>query len=385
MTLRVGMVTSEFPPDIGGVETYAWQLATALGRRPNLSVTVYVPRKSADIDPPPGVELKPFLASCKAIDWPKLKREPIDVWHALSAGHAWLAAESDSTVVSVHGNDFLTPYPLTMRPASIPIRLRPWVWTRLRPLWHRATRKMLRQALPQAGAIVANSRYTAETFLSLFPYCAPLMKIAWVGVDHGFFSVERSYPNQIPSLLSVCRLSEPRKNIDQVIRALAGLKARHKFRYTIVGDGALRSGLEALAISLDLQDCVCFRGWVSDAELKALYARADLFVLTASVLPNSHEGFGIVYLEAAACGVPSLAARLAGAVEAISEGKSGFFVGSPEIDEIRLALDDFLTGRISFESHVCRKFASSFSWEKVADIYEYAYQRAVHHGSHQAN
>ena len=61
MTLRIGLITSEFPPDLGGVETYAWQLASELGRRPGLQVTVYAPPKSATVSPPPGVTIKPIL------------------------------------------------------------------------------------------------------------------------------------------------------------------------------------------------------------------------------------------------------------------------------------------------------------------------------------
>ena len=75
MRLRIGLVTSEFPPDRGGVETYAWQLAKALGRRPSLQVTVYAPHKSASIAAPPGVTIKPILTSCMGLDWPKPERE----------------------------------------------------------------------------------------------------------------------------------------------------------------------------------------------------------------------------------------------------------------------------------------------------------------------
>ena len=101
---------------------------------------------------------------------------------------------------------------------------------------------------------------------------------------------------------------------------------------------------------------------------------ADLFVLTASIVPGSHEGFGIVYLEAAASGVPSLAARLAGAAEAVADGRSGFFVDTPDIASIRDALARFLAGDIRFDADTCRDFARGFDWKRVADVCEAAYR-----------
>jgi glycosyltransferase involved in cell wall biosynthesis len=378
MTIRIGLITSEFPPDLGGVETYAWQLAKELGRRPDLQVTVYAPPKSATVTPPPGVTLKPILQSCAGLDWPKLKNEPIDVWHALSACHSWIAEKNRPTVVSVHGNDFLGPYPLVARPALALAglwRLRPWVWRKLHPLWRNATRRILAHALPKTNALLSNSRYTADVLLAKYPECASKTHIALVGVDPIFFDVPRAQKSKVVQLLTVCRLSEKRKNIDLVLRALVTLKNRFEFEYIIAGEGTLRPSLERLADSLELNTCVRFVGRISDADLRQLYSRADLFILTASIIPGSHEGFGIVYLEAAASGVPSLAARQAGAAEAIAEGRSGFFVEQPDVISISNALARFLSGETHLDAEDCRNFARDFSWVRVADIAENTYRQ----------
>jgi phosphatidylinositol alpha-1,6-mannosyltransferase len=368
--LRIGLVTSEFPPDLGGVETYAWQLAAELGQRPDLRVTVYAPPQSAAVRPPEGVTLKPILTSCMGLDWPRLRREPIDVWHALSATHAWLALKGVPTVASVHGNDFLAPYPPTMQPAlDLPVlwRWRNYVLVNSQVLWRRATRRMLARALPMSAAIIANSHYTANVLRQQFPGCAERLKVAWVGVDAGFFDVVSASGDAPPILLTVCRLSESRKNVDLVLRALAELKDRFDFKYVVAGEGHLRPELESLAESLNLSSRVRFVGRVSDADLRQLYAEASLFVLPAAIVPGSHEGFGIVYLEAAASGVPSLAARLAGAAEAVGDGQSGYFVEEPTAVAIKTALARFLSGEISFDSEHCRAFAHQFTWARVAD------------------
>ena len=377
--MRVGLITSEFPPDLGGVETYSWQLARELGRRNDLEVTVYAPPASAGIVMPDRVALKPIVTSCAGLDWAKLKKEPIDVWHALSAAHSWIALRDRPTVVSVHGNDFLTPYPLTARPAlNLPLlwRWRSWAWRAFEPRWQEATRRMLARSLPRCGTIIANSRYTAATLARMWPDCAARSRVGWVGVDPTFFDVARTPRTGPPTLLTVARLSEPRKNVDLVLRALATLKDRFAFQYVVTGDGTERSRLVQLAASLGLAPRVRFTGRVSTSDLHDLYSNADLFVLTASIVPGSHEGFGIVYLEAAAAGVPSLAARLAGAAEAVGDGESGYFVEQPDVESVSKALARFLSGDARFDPVRCRSFARRFGWSNVADLAEQSYRLA---------
>jgi len=134
-----------------------------------------------------------------------------------------------------------------------------------------------------------------------------------------------------------------------------------------VGDGHDRARLERLTVDLHLEERVRFTGFVSRNELLDSYAHSDLMVLASGVIPGSHEGFGIVYLEAAASGVPSLAARLAGAAEAVDEGKSGMYVEEPTVEALTDALGRFLGGQIRFDPGACRNFARRFTWARVVD------------------
>lgn len=374
--MRIGLVTSEFPPEVGGVETYAYQYAAELGRRPEFDVTVYAPPSAARAEPIPGVTIKPILTVCRDRDWSRLRAEPIDLWHALSAPHAWLSLTGRPTVVSVHGNDFLAPYALTGRPGfELPLlyRIRPFLWQRLAPLWQRRTLALLNRALPAAKTIYANSQYTADVLIRQIPACAQQVKVGAVGVEDRFLQISRSPRGSRPRLLTVCRLSEPRKNVALVLHALANLKARYDFEYVVAGEGTQREALSALANDLGLADRVRFRGSVSPAALTTLYSAADLFVLTASVIPGSHEGFGIVYLEAAASGVPSLAARLAGAAEAVAEHVSGYFVDELSRAGVTNALEKFLAGAVTFDAERCREFARGYQWPEIVDRISRAY------------
>jgi phosphatidylinositol alpha-1,6-mannosyltransferase len=166
-------------------------------------------------------------------------------------------------------------------------------------------------------------------------------------------------------LLSVARLDNDRKNIDGVIRALSALKERHDFRYTVIGDGAHRPALEALVRETGLEGRVRLRGRVPFEELLETYRTADLFVLAPHTTEEDIEGFGIVYLEANASGVPVLASRGNGAASAVAEDVSGFFVDDPSPEGCRLALERFFEGGVRFEAKTVTDHARRFLWPSV--------------------
>jgi glycosyltransferase involved in cell wall biosynthesis len=168
-------------------------------------------------------------------------------------------------------------------------------------------------------------------------------------------------------LITICRLAEPHKNVDLVLQALAKLRDTQPFHYTIVGDGWIRPSLEKLTRDLGLVDCVTFTGFLDRAQLNSQLLDSDLFILTTSSTPIAYEGFGLVYLEANACGCPVLAARIGGSVEAVHEGVSGIFVNEPTADGIGNALAKFFSGSVHFDANACVAFARKFSWAKVAD------------------
>ncbi|GAB4366749.1 MAG: glycosyltransferase family 4 protein [Methylohalobius crimeensis] len=368
---HIGIVSPEFPPDLGGVENYALGYVRALADL-GYPVTVFTRRHPEGEIDLPAVQIRPELKLRRVLDRKLLETPGIDAWHAMNAAYGWMAEETEKpVVVSVHGNDFLHAYQPITAPAFY--RFGPlWRWEgrlrRMEKAWRKDTTSKLRRWLPQADCILTNSRYTERVLVERIPACRGKTLPALVGVDPFFLSLPLSDTprHRPPRLISVTRLSEPRKNIHRVLEALAGLR-QFDFQYTVVGDGDERPRLEALTKTLGLGEQVAFTGSLSREDLREQLRQADLFILTSSILPTSHEGFGLVYLEAAACGVPSLAARLAGAAEAVAEGESGFFVDAPETPAIASALKAFLNGEIHFERSTCREFARGFSWERVVE------------------
>lgn len=372
MTWHVAVVAPEFPPEIGGMQTYALEFARELAAR-GVRVTVLTRRGSPRIELIPGVEVRPVLVERAERDLAHFREVSADAWHVMNAAYAWVAIHFRPTVVSVHGNDFLRPYIPVGRPDLSRL---PGLWkmealkSRIEhgiEVWR--TPRLMRRGFLRSAQILANSCYTERVFLELFPECKGRARAAMVGVGARYLDApsEEFVSNEVPQIITVARLADGRKNVDLVLRALAVLRVKFAFHYTVVGDGVLRSELESLVVSLGLQGRVTFTGFVDAEALRVLLMRSDLFVLTAAVNPASHEGFGIAYLEANACGTPTLAARLAGAAEAVDEGVSGYFTEGLEVEQVAAALRRFLSGDLRFDPQACRAFARRFTWARVVD------------------
>jgi phosphatidyl-myo-inositol dimannoside synthase len=140
-------------------------------------------------------------------------------------------------------------------------------------------------------------------------------------------------------LLTVGRLSE-RKGMDRVIEALPAILSRDpKVHYLIVGEGEYQAHLARLAADRGLADRVTLVGGVSDGALLEHYAIADVFVMPHRQLASGDtEGFGVVFLEANACGVPVVAGTAGGAPDAVGDGVNGLTVDGEDVSAIAQAV-----------------------------------------------
>lgn len=100
--------------------------------------------------------------------------------------------------------------------------------------------------------------------------------------------------------------------------------------FWLAGDGPERENIEAAIVRAGVQSRVRCLGRISEAELVELYRRAQLFIMPNIVVPGDMEGFGIVMLEAGACGLPTLAADLEGIRDVVTEGVNGWFAPSED-------------------------------------------------------
>jgi len=208
-----------------------------------------------------------------------------------------------------------------------------------------------RQYLHKADAVVAVSEFTRRALIDKMGVAPERIELIVNGVD-----AERFQPGPKPValleryglagkrvLLTVGRLVE-RKGIDTTIRALPEILARcPQTRYLVVGTGDYRAELEALALAQGVADQVIFAGRVPHAELVAHYQLCDLFVMPNRELANHDtEGFGLVFLEANACGKAVVAGRAGGVVEAVRHGETGLNVDGEDVAAVAGAISQLL-------------------------------------------
>ena len=204
-----------------------------------------------------------------------------------------------------------------------------------------AMRRQLAMALNNARGIIAISSDTAdavrafgipkERIILQFPTPAAAF-FEPLNAEAAAAARQRHADRDTMLLVTVARLVE-RKGIDTTLRALAGLRGTvsRKFVYIVAGTGPCEQSLRALASELKLNDVVKFIGGCNEEEKLPLMEAADLFLTPNRQLPSGEkEGFGIVFVEAALRGTPSIAGRSGGTSDAVSEDVSGWLVDAQD-------------------------------------------------------
>ncbi len=214
--------------------------------------------------------------------------------------------------------------------------------------WGPSHKFLVNQLVSHVDAFIAVSRYSATQFTRwsklpmerafILPNCVDLDRFRPQPPDLDL--VKRYGLQSCRVILTVGRLAsqERYKGCDEVIDLMPRLLERFpNLKYLIVGKGDDRARLKAKAATLAVSDKVVFAGHVPESEKVAHYNLADAFVM-----PSTGEGFGIVLIEAAACGVPVVGSRADGSREALLDGRLGRLVDPTNQDELYGAISAIL-------------------------------------------
>lgn len=342
---RVLLVTNDFPPRPGGIQSYLENLVNELALAGGHSLTVYAPKwKGAD-----EYDRRAAAAGIEVVRHPTtlmlpepsvagrmrklITRADIDtVWFGAAAPLALLTplardAGARRVIASTHGHEV--------------------GWSML-PV----ARTALRRIGNDADVVTFISHYTRRRFASAFGPKAALEHLA-PGVN-----TERFQPDSVaraelraryglggrPVVVCVSRLV-PRKGQDMLIQALPSIRQRVPgAALVIVGGGPYRDKLHGLAHRFGVADDVVFTEGVPAAELPAHHAMADVFAMPCRTRGAGLdvEGLGIVYLEASASGVPVVAGHSGGAPESVRDGETGLVVDGWDVGAIAAAVGDLL-------------------------------------------
>jgi phosphatidylinositol alpha-1,6-mannosyltransferase len=208
--------------------------------------------------------------------------------------------------------------------------------------------RSIRFMLRSVNSTIAVSRYTARRFSAWSKVSPDQFFILPNCVDVSLFFPEprnsalaaRYGLQDNKVILTVGRIAsqERYKGVDEVIESMPELTRRFPtLKYMVVGDGDDRSRLERKAQSLGVSEQVVFTGRIPEHEKISHYSLADAYVM-----PSYGEGFGIVFLEAVACGVPAIGSKVDGSREALLDGKLGRLVDPKVPDELVEAVTDVL-------------------------------------------
>jgi phosphatidylinositol alpha-1,6-mannosyltransferase len=396
--LRALLLTQEFPPSLsGGISMYYYHLSRCLEG----AVAVLTPdgTGAAEFDSAQPFTIhrrripvvSPSLmrrSGFRWIRWPQIAYVAGAQW-TLFYRHARKILREERSDVLLLGHLYLGPLGPRLRKegaARYGVMLHGSELHRY--MGWRSVRRPALRALDTADFLVVNSDFTRrqyeergvradQRFLKINP-----------GVDTSHFRPDAGDPAEVrrrhglgdrPVVVSVARLVEW-KGQDMVIRALPQVRASVPDAiYLVVGEGPHRPQLEKLVRESGLEGQVVFAGFVPERELPSYYRAADVLVMPSreftAGLPI--EGFGIVYVEAAACGTPAIGGTGGGTEESIADGVTGFRVDphDPEAiaDAVMRVLEDRelaeRLGRAGRERAV-REFDWSIQAERLRGLLE---------------
>ncbi|MBO7746306.1 glycosyltransferase family 4 protein [Paenibacillus sp. MWE-103] len=369
---KIVLVTGVFPPGIGGMQNYYYNLALHSKHDMTVVAPEYPESDAFDNGLPFRISRGAFMRneSVDVTSWGRLLRqvrrtmkseEPdVTIYGYVLIGFIGLLLRTlggRRYVISTHGMDMLMFRRFVGLNAVVKLILR------------------------KADGVLTNSLFTKKL---VEDYGVDPRRIGLVNPG-----VERVYEKQEPDaelirrhglegkhvILSVGRLVT-RKGHDRVIESMpAILREIPNAVYVIVGDGPDRERLGQLARAKGVADAVIFVGSVSGSEqVNDYYNLSHQFIMVSRELERGDaEGFGIVYLEAASAGVPVIAGRSGGASEAVLDGETGLLVDPASVADIaagvvRLARDTALRERLVRAGY--KRAKTEFQHEVLAEGFD---------------
>ncbi len=354
---KILILTSEFPPQPGGIGNHAYHLAKGLQGNGDEVVLVCDRRSETGEEErefDEGVEFQVVrIPRKKIIFFSYLDRvrkafalgKEADIVLASGKFSLWMGAFlsfflKKRFIAVVHGSEIRLPNAIL--------------------------RKLTEFSLKRYERVIAVSNYTKSLMGHL-----RLKKIHVIpnGFEMEVVEVGRVREDPMPILITVGNVTQ-RKGQHNVIQALPVLLKKYPdLEYHIVGIPTDKTKLEKLALGLGVEKSVMFYGKVEEESKRELLLQADMFVMLSEKTKRGDvEGFGIAILEANALGVPGIGARDCGIEDAIKDGVSGRLVNNKSPMELEEALTEILRNYQSY-SQDAKDWAEGFTWERVIRLY----------------
>ncbi|OQY28405.1 MAG: hypothetical protein B6244_07335 [Candidatus Cloacimonetes bacterium 4572_55] len=337
-SLRIAILSEDFPPWTGGIAQWAYGIASSLGRMGH-EVTVCAKKKSVKnsnmhdrasyrVVTMGGTQWKylralysGYYATKLYLEKPRFDLIISTTWNIAMAPAFLFRGTPVKTIVVAHGLE------VTRNMSDLRLRL-------------------LAYTLRHSTMTVAVSRFTRDRIMSRIGLNPDQTVVIPNGVDlNRFYRIQGKNPLRTKLglldkkvILTLARIIE-RKGHDMMIRALPRVLEKYpNTLYLIAGRGRrdVIEGLKSLSRELGLTDRVLFTGYVEDAEMNYYYNLCDVYVMVSRELTDKGdtEGFGITYLEANSCGKPVIGGNSGGVSDAIAHGQTGFLVDPEDVSQL---------------------------------------------------
>ena len=353
------IVTRAFPPELGGMQSLMWGLTKEMSK--NFMIKVFADyqenhkefdkNENFSIERVGGIKFLRKIRKAQLIN-EYLKENKIQ---GIIADH-WKSLELINTdkkkYCLIHGKEINHPKGSSLNNRVVKV-------------------------LNGVEKVIANSEYTKNLAIDSGVKKGKIVVIN-PGVDpvnelnkKSLEKVESLLKVKSPRLITVSRFDK-RKNHEKVIMALRNLKQKYPdIVYICIGYGDEEDNLKKLVKELDLNLQVMFFKDISDDLKNALIAKSNIFVMPSIIHKKSVEGFGIVYLEAAQYGIPSLGGKDGGASDAIDHNKTGLICDGNNLEDIYSSLDSMIENKkyIEFGKNA-KEYVSKFEWNKTLEKYK---------------
>ena len=353
------IVTRAFPPELGGMQSLMWGLTKEMSK--NFMIKVFADyqenhkefdkKENFSIERVGGIKFFRKIRKAQLIN-EYLKENKVQ---GIIADH-WKSLELINTdkkkYCLIHGKEINHPKGSSLNDRVVKV-------------------------LNNVEKVIANSEYTKnlaidngvtkEKIVVINPGINPVNELNKKSLE----KVESLLKVKSPRLITVSRFDK-RKNHEKVIMALRNLKQKYPdMVYICIGYGDEEDNLKKLVKELDLNLQVMFFKNISDDLKNALIARSNIFVMPSIIHKKSVEGFGIVYLEAAQYGIPSLGGKDGGASDAIDHDKTGLICDGNNLEDIYSSLDSMIENKkyIEFGKNA-KEYVSKFEWKKTLEKYK---------------
>jgi len=360
------LVTNDFPPKVGGIQNYLWELwrrlppeSTAVLTTPHDGATAFDSQQPIRIERDQSRVLVPTRALAQRIN---AMADRLDVD---------LVLLDPAFPLGILGPYLERPYGVVLHGAEVTIPGRLPV-----------TKSILRRVLRDASVVITAGGYPAAEATRFAARKLESINIPPGVETNRFLPIDQDARAEVrqrfgidPSAQLVVGLSRlvPRKGFDVLIDAAAILATRFPaLQIAIAGSGRDRARLERRARRK--RSPVSFVGRLDDADVPSFVASADVFAMLCRErwLGLEQEGFGIVFLEASACGIPVIAGRSGGSAEAVVDHHTGILVDPPTsvssvVDAIERLLSDESLAR-TFGEAGRQRVETEFTYDRLARL-----------------